>query len=377
MLVRSEESGEAVALVENTVPAGWAGTPLHHHAFDEAFYVIDGELTFQLGDQVVTRGPGELAFAAGGVHHAVANPAAAPPGTCSSARRAASSATSRSWPPRRPASSRRRRSPRGIRRPRSSGRRSATDEFRRAAAFSNVSPPDRPKETDVDTDAQAREILAANRYMVLGTADADGVPWVSPVWFASEDGETFLWMSKPGTRHSRNIAARPEVAIVIFDSSVDSADAAALYLSAVATELDGAERDEVVGVYSRVSEAQGLGRFTTEDVSGDGRWRVYRAIAKERSVLGPGDETEVRPSSRRIVNRQCPSTSRISAPPSCSFDSPPIHAATRGSARAASMASAAGTPTAGVPPTSIASEVLIGFASCAWAMTWSTAPRPT
>ena len=78
VLVRSEESGEAVALVENTVPAGWAGTPLHHHAFDEAFYVIDGELTLQLGDRVVTRGPGELAFAAGGAHHAVANLSARP-----------------------------------------------------------------------------------------------------------------------------------------------------------------------------------------------------------------------------------------------------------------------------------------------------------
>ena len=77
VLVRSEQSGEAVALVENTVPAGWAGTPLHHHAFDEAFYVIDGEPAFQLGDEVVTRGPGELAFAPGGVHHAVANPGAA------------------------------------------------------------------------------------------------------------------------------------------------------------------------------------------------------------------------------------------------------------------------------------------------------------
>jgi len=78
VLVRSEESGAAVALVENTVPAGWAGTPLHHHAFDEAFYVIDGELTLQLGDRVVTRGPGELAFATGGAHHAVANLSARP-----------------------------------------------------------------------------------------------------------------------------------------------------------------------------------------------------------------------------------------------------------------------------------------------------------
>jgi len=142
----------------------------------------------------------------------------------------------------------------------------------------------------MDTDATAREILAANRYMVLGTADADGVPWVSPVWFASEDGETFLWVSKPGTRHSRNVAARPEVAIVVFDSSVHSDDAAALYLSAVATELDGAERDDAVARYSRVSEAQGLRRFTTQDVSADARWRIYRATVTERSVLGPGDE---------------------------------------------------------------------------------------
>ena len=142
----------------------------------------------------------------------------------------------------------------------------------------------------MDTEAKAREILATNRYMVLGTADADGVPWVSPVWFASEDGETFVWVSKPGTRHSRNIAARPDVAIVVFDSSVDSADAAALYLTAVATELDGAERDAAIALYSRVSEAHGLGRFTTADVSGDARWRLYRATATERSVLGPGDE---------------------------------------------------------------------------------------
>jgi nitroimidazol reductase NimA-like FMN-containing flavoprotein (pyridoxamine 5'-phosphate oxidase superfamily) len=142
----------------------------------------------------------------------------------------------------------------------------------------------------MNTEAQAREILAANRYMVLGTSSAEGVPWVSPVWFASEDGETFLWVSRPDTRHSRNIAARAEVAIVVFDSTVASADAAALYLSAVARELEGAERDAAITVYSRASEAQGLARFTPADVSGDARWRIYRAVAKERSVLGPGDE---------------------------------------------------------------------------------------
>ena len=33
----------------------------------------------------------------------------------------------------------------------------------------------------------ARAILDAGIYVVLATADADGVPWASPVWFATED----------------------------------------------------------------------------------------------------------------------------------------------------------------------------------------------
>ena len=142
----------------------------------------------------------------------------------------------------------------------------------------------------MDTTAHAREIVAANRYMVLGTAGADGVPWLSPVWFATEDPGTFLWISKPGARHSRNIAVRPEVAIVIYDSSVPPGDARALYVSAVAAEVDGAERDAAVATYSAASEAQGLAAFSSADVGPGGRWRMYRATATDRSVLGPGDE---------------------------------------------------------------------------------------
>jgi len=38
----------------------------------------------------------------------------------------------------------------------------------------------------VTNDDIAREILRARSYVVLATADADGVPWASPVWFAME-----------------------------------------------------------------------------------------------------------------------------------------------------------------------------------------------
>ena len=78
VLLRSEQTAGAIGAVENRVPAGWEGPPLHHHAFDEAFYVLDGELTFQLGDELVTAGPGAFAFAPGGAVHTLANRSDAP-----------------------------------------------------------------------------------------------------------------------------------------------------------------------------------------------------------------------------------------------------------------------------------------------------------
>jgi mannose-6-phosphate isomerase-like protein (cupin superfamily) len=65
-----------IGIVENLVRPGWPGPPLHHHAFDETFYVLEGELTFQLGaDRVVGR-QGDTLFVARGVHHTLANLAA-------------------------------------------------------------------------------------------------------------------------------------------------------------------------------------------------------------------------------------------------------------------------------------------------------------
>ncbi len=77
-LLRSEESDDVIGIVELAVPPGWPGPPLHHHAFDEAFYVLEGELTFQVGEALMRAGAGELAFAPRGSHHTVANLSGAP-----------------------------------------------------------------------------------------------------------------------------------------------------------------------------------------------------------------------------------------------------------------------------------------------------------
>ena len=75
VLLRSEESGGHVAAVELS---GGGRPPLHRHDFDETFYVLEGELMFQLGDDRFTRRAGELAFAPGGVPHTYANVSGAP-----------------------------------------------------------------------------------------------------------------------------------------------------------------------------------------------------------------------------------------------------------------------------------------------------------
>src|SRR3954454_2803875 len=78
VLLRTEDSDDRVGIVEVTVPAGCPAPPLHHHAFDEAFYVLEGELAFQLGDELATAGPGSLTFAASGRHHTPAKRAPPP-----------------------------------------------------------------------------------------------------------------------------------------------------------------------------------------------------------------------------------------------------------------------------------------------------------
>jgi len=78
VLLRSEQSNGQVAIVEGAAPAHWEGPPLHHHDFDEGFYVLEGELTFEVCGERRTARPGDFAFAPRGSHHALANQSDAP-----------------------------------------------------------------------------------------------------------------------------------------------------------------------------------------------------------------------------------------------------------------------------------------------------------
>ncbi|MFI6561083.1 pyridoxamine 5'-phosphate oxidase family protein [Streptomyces sp. NPDC050534] len=135
-------------------------------------------------------------------------------------------------------------------------------------------------------DEIVRGIVDAGLYMVLATADGEGRPWSSPVYFAHVDCREFVWVSSPGVRHSRNIAVRPEVGIAVFDSSAAIGTGQGAYMSAVAEaveEADAAER--VLDVFSRRSLTHGGRVWTLDDVRGDSGMRLYRAVAVEHSIL--------------------------------------------------------------------------------------------
>ncbi len=136
----------------------------------------------------------------------------------------------------------------------------------------------------------ARAIVDANSFMTLATADGAGRPWASPVWYAHDAYTDFVWVSKPNARHSRNVAVRPEVGIVIFDSTVVPGEGEAVYVEAVARELDGAERDEALAVYARGSRAAGLAEWTVADVTAPARHRLFCATARRHFILQSNDE---------------------------------------------------------------------------------------
>jgi uncharacterized protein YhbP (UPF0306 family) len=135
-------------------------------------------------------------------------------------------------------------------------------------------------------------ILATNRYLVLGTADEAGQPWVTPVFFAPLDADRVCWVSSPDSRHSRNIARRAAIAITAFDSTVEVGQAEAAYFDAEAAAASPAETEAALqALNARLPVGKGL---TGEDLQPDGPLLVYRAELRQQFVLVRGGDPDHR-----------------------------------------------------------------------------------
>jgi nitroimidazol reductase NimA-like FMN-containing flavoprotein (pyridoxamine 5'-phosphate oxidase superfamily) len=131
----------------------------------------------------------------------------------------------------------------------------------------------------------ARTTLARNRFMVLGTVDPSGRPRVSPVWFSLVDHRVAYWLSSPDAHHSRNIQERPDVSMVIFNSSADPHTGQAVYLEATAGRVPEDELEEACAeAFNDVDDELSY----TSDTLRDEPFVLYRArvTATEIHVRG-------------------------------------------------------------------------------------------
>jgi hypothetical protein len=94
-------------------------------------------------------------------------------------------------------------------------------------------------------------------------------------------------VSVPDSHHSRNVAERPDVRIVVFDSSLVPGETEAVYVTASARMVPRAELADVVDEAFRTDG--GAVRFTPDDLSGDAALRLFvaRATSFEVHVRGP------------------------------------------------------------------------------------------
>jgi mannose-6-phosphate isomerase-like protein (cupin superfamily) len=77
--VRGSETGGRFEITESTLPPSFGGIPPHvHQDTDHAFYVLEGELEVQIGEQALRGGPGTCLFSPRGAGHTFSNPGAAP-----------------------------------------------------------------------------------------------------------------------------------------------------------------------------------------------------------------------------------------------------------------------------------------------------------
>ena len=67
--LRGSETGDSIMMFESTASAGTSSTFHLHRDSDEVAYVLSGEVTFKIGDEVTVGGPGACAFMPRGVPH--------------------------------------------------------------------------------------------------------------------------------------------------------------------------------------------------------------------------------------------------------------------------------------------------------------------
>ena len=150
-------------------------------------------------------------------------------------------------------------------------------------------------------------ILRRNRYLVLATAGSDG-PWLAPLEYMIDDDLNFYVFSTDDSRHVRDLDARPEVAVAVFEHEQEEYGPTASFtlngvqLEAIARRVPPAEynADITAAIDAREGRVKVSGWEEDgglEDAEAIRRaWRlgvtgvIYTSIARDGRLGGPDIE---------------------------------------------------------------------------------------
>src|SRR3989344_529260 len=137
---------------------------------------------------------------------------------------------------------------------------------------------------------KARRIIEENIYCTIATADLNGKPWISPVFFGYDEDYNIYWVSDRNALHSQLIRNNPQISIVFFNSQAPEGDGDGVYIEAKAEEIN--DKDEAEIGYKIRDSRVIIDTFRVKDVSeviDNGVWRVYRATPINISKLTEGE----------------------------------------------------------------------------------------
>jgi hypothetical protein len=137
-----------------------------------------------------------------------------------------------------------------------------------------------------ELNAMARRVIDTNHYMTLATRDPDGRPRLSPVYYTPARYTDLYWLSSPQAQHSRSLSERPEVEIVIFDSTAQVGNGEAVYLAATARPV---RDDQLAATCTEAFRTSAGGRrFEPDELRGAAPLRLYVASVTSCEVHVPG-----------------------------------------------------------------------------------------
>ena len=135
---------------------------------------------------------------------------------------------------------------------------------------------------------RTHQIIRENLYMVIATASKTGMPWISPVYFASDSKLNFYWSSSKNSMHSRLINKNKNVAVVVFNSAAAEGTGNAVYMTGKASEVSGKEIQHGLNLlYNRTGKtSKYFKNMTSSDYTGSSPVRIYKFVPRKFWMLG-------------------------------------------------------------------------------------------